>query len=98
MEIRTKQKSGNTELEAEFSDEQIIELVDFSLALDYKKKLFWRKQLAFLNVFQKQKLIDVLAKEKEQITQALMRKMKGVRGYFFAKALNDLESEFLETL
>jgi hypothetical protein len=80
------------------SDQQLIELIDFSIALEYPKKLFWRKQLPFLKPQEKQRLSDVLLLEKEKITENLAKKMRGVRGYYFARALNDLESEFLSSL
>ena len=94
----SQENFGLVSFEPELSDREILELIDFSVALDYKKKLFWKMKLKYMTKTQRQKLIKLLLKEKSLIKKSLMQKMKGIRGYYFARVLNDLEEDFFHTL
>lgn len=79
-----------------FTNQQLVELIDFSPSLDFQAKLRWRSYLPYLGDEERKRLYKALSDEKEAVTDALRRKMKGFRGYFFAKGIESLEQEFMQ--
>jgi hypothetical protein len=80
----------------EITNQQLVELIDFSPSLDFQAKLRWRSYVPYLKADDRSRLIKVLSDEKEEITQVLKQKMKGFRGYYFAKGIVSLEEEFMK--
>ena len=78
------------------NNQQLIELVDFSPALDFSAKVRWRSYIPYLGSQEREKLYETLSAEKEAITALLKQKLKGVRGYFFAKNLEALEHDLIQ--
>jgi len=77
------------------TNQQLIELIDFSPSLDFKAKVRWRSYIPYLEGDQRDRLFKALSEEKQAITDVLKQKMKGFRGYFFAKGIESLEEEFM---
>ncbi len=80
----------------EITNRQLIELIDFSPSLNFKAKVKWRSYVPYLKGDDRERLYKVLSDEKKDVTKVLKEKMKGFRGYFFAKGLESLEQEFMK--
>lgn len=77
------------------TNQQLNELIDFSPSLDFQAKLRWRSLVPHLEEDDRERLFKTLADEKRAVTDVLKEKMKGFRGYFFAKGIESLEQEFM---
>ena len=77
------------------TQEQLIELIDFSPSLDFEAKIRWRSYLPYLKADESERLYRFLVEEKQAVTDLLQQKLKGVRGYFFAKNLETFEQDFI---
>lgn len=80
------------------SNQQLVELIDFSPSLDFQAKVRWRSYLPYLRTDDRERLYKFLSDEKKDITDVLKQKMKGFRGYYLAKGLESLEQEFIKNL
>ena len=78
------------------TNQQLVELIDFSPSLDFQAKLRWRSYVPYLNDDDRGRLYKALFDEKQAITGVLKRKLKGFNGYFFAKGIESLEQEFMK--
>lgn len=78
------------------TNQQLVELVDFSPSLDFGAKVRWRGYIPYLQSNEREKLFESLSEEKQAITALLRQKLKGVRGYFFAKNLEALEHDLIQ--
>ena len=85
-------------MEKPLKDRELVELIDFSPSLDFRAKKRWRSYVPYLNGDLRDRLAQFLQDEKRQVTEILRAKMKGVRGYFFAKNLESIEKSFLEQM
>lgn len=77
------------------TNQQLNELIDFSPSLDFQAKVRWRSLVPYLQYDERDRLFKVLTEEKHAVTDVLKEKMKGFRGYFFAKGIESLEKEFM---
>ncbi len=77
------------------TNQQLIELIDFSPSLDFQAKVRWRSYVPYLEGEERERLYKALSDEKQDITDVLKQKMKGFRGYFFAKNIESLEKDFI---
>ena len=80
----------------DITNEQLIELIDFSPSLDFAAKLRWRSYVSYLEGDDRELFFRFLSDEKKAITEAFQKKASGFNGYFFAKNLEDLEHEFMK--
>lgn len=79
----------------EISNQMLVELIDFSPSLDFRAKVRWRSYLPYFEQKDREKLFKVLSDEKKALTEVMKQKMKGFRGYFFARGIESLEQEFM---
>ena len=80
------------------SSQQLVELIDFSPSLDFQAKVRWRGYVPYLKADDRDRLYKFLSDEKLDITNVLKQKLKGFRGYYFAKGIEELEQEFMKNL
>ncbi len=80
----------------EVTNQQLVGLIDFSPSLDFQAKLRWRSYVPYLGEDERSRLFKALSDEKQALTDVLKQKMKGFRGYYFAKGIESLEQEYMK--
>lgn len=79
---------------AAITDQQLYELIDISVSLDYEAKKRWASYVPYLSETDRKKLFNTLNLEKEQLQAILKKRLVGVRGSFFMKSIENLEKKF----
>jgi len=79
----------------EITNQMLVELIDFSPSLDFRAKVRWRSYLPYLEQKDRYELFKLLSDEKKALTEVMKQKLKGFRGYFFARGIESLEQEFM---